>query len=45
MKGGEMHGHGKLYFIDETVYDGELHNGKIFGRGCRISKDGEMLER
>lgn len=40
-----MHGRGKIYFVDNTIFEGEFQNGKIFGRGCRVSPNGEMIEK
>lgn len=45
MRNGEMHGRGKIYFVDTTIFEGELQNGKIFGRGCRVNPNGEMVEK
>ena len=45
MKSGEMNGRGKLYFIDGTIFEGEFHNGKILGRGCRIEPNGDVFEQ
>lgn len=37
---GDMHGRGKILFVDGTVFDGAFQNGKICGRGWRISAQG-----
>jgi hypothetical protein len=40
-----MHGRGKVFFHDGSMFEGEFQNGKIMGRGCRIEANGEMMEQ
>ena len=38
-------GRGKMYFRDGTIYEGEFRAGKISGKGRKVTKNGEVIEK